>query len=178
MSIVPPRSPRVTRSPAPGRTRSTSSPSRILGSTSSMLTPTRSASVSSGFGAGGRRSTSLPGISRRSSPCQPSATNGAETVAHPGPSSAATGPRRTASFERHSAGTTAGSIGSAAETQRCRRPAGPSRFSKTGPCSSFASLTATPASRRTASSSASAAAASTPTSARTWSPNRASVSEQ
>lgn len=174
---VPPRSPRVTARVAPGRIRSTRAPSRVPGSMSSLLTPTRSAAASSGSCLGGRRSTSAPGTRRRRRPCQPRAMNGAETDAHAGPSSPATEPRKTASFARHSAGNASVSIGSAAERQRWRRPPGPSTFSNTGPFASPVIATATPAARNPSSSLATAASASAPTSARTRSPSRASVSE-
>jgi len=162
---------------APGRTRSTRSLSRTRGSRSSLLTPTTLAAATSDPGAGATRSTSAPGTSRRSRPCQPSATIGAETDAQAGGSSAATGPRKTASLSRHSGGSIPGSSGSAAERQRWRRPSGRSMFSNTGPLASLAGATWTPATRRISSSCASAASRSTPMSARTRRPSRARVSE-
>jgi hypothetical protein len=155
----------------------TRSLSRTVESTSCALMPTSSAAVNSGSGRGGTRSTSAPTTSRRRSPCQPSATNGAGIDAHVAGSSAATGPRKSASGDRHASGSTPGSIGSAADRQCWRRPSGRSMFSKTGPCASGASEISTPAARRTSSSLAAAASTSTPISARTCSPSRARVND-
>jgi hypothetical protein len=176
-STLPPRSPPVTTSVAPGRKRWTSEPSPTPGSRSSPLTPTRSAAASSGLGAGGVLSTSEPATRRRSNPCQPSATNLAEMSPHSGPSSPATGPRRTASFVVHLGERRDSGMGSATARQCWRLPPGPSMFSNTGPLASRASATSTPSARSSSSSLASAASASTPINARTRSPSRASASE-
>ena len=157
--------------------RSTSSLSRTLRSTSSPLTPTRSAAASSGPGTGATRSTSAPASSRLSRPCQPSATKDAGIDAQAGGSSPATGPRRRASESCQPGGRVAGSIRSATERQRWRRPPGSSMFSNTGPLASGARATSTPAAISTPSSRASAAAASTPISARTRRPRRARLNE-
>jgi hypothetical protein len=177
MSAVPPRSPLVTTSVVPGRIRSTRWLRRTEGSISSALTPTMPEASSSGSGPGATRTTSPPGTRRRSRPCQPRTTSGAEIDAQASPSSAATGPKKMASLRSHPPGSACGSIGSAAETQIWRRPSGRSMFSKTGPFTSLTSATSTAASRRTWSSRAFAASSSAPTSARTRTPSRPSVSE-
>ncbi len=80
-------------------------------------------------------STGLPGSSRRSRPCQVSATRtgSAKTVAQSSPVSSAIGPSRTASGRRQSSGSAVAGMRSLACSAVCTRPPGVCRLSNTGP---------------------------------------------